>query len=209
MKTHNPAALSSSFFVTGRLNVAAGEFLKRLEAVPALKASKSQRQTFMVNDPTGQSRIQVSANRLEYTYWFERKSLRLYTKHLIRFLSILSLIGESYQCDLATLYTSIMEVLTEQLEQMPRIEKIENPELLVRQLKSISDMNCGLSLKALELQSKLERFDNEKAVLVRFSKDVISGTLDKIGKDRSPEAMSRILGTTSETYNSTLLMTKE
>jgi hypothetical protein len=210
-KRNIPSGLKSSFLVTGRFKASSAEFVKHLQTVPSLCLSKGdENPTFLVTESDGRcmAELRVLGNKLVFDYWFERRSLKEYARGLIRFLSILAYARELYEADLASLYPSIMEVLAEHIEEMPHgYHKIENAELLVRRIRTLADMNCALSLKIIESQAQCERLKAERSVLERFSRDVIENASEKVGKaGQASEALPRVLGVTTDTYKSVLLL---
>lgn len=210
MKKRNPTLyLKSSFVVTGRFKAPITEFVKNLQEIPSLNLAKGGAiPVISLTETNGLStaELRVLSNRLEFTYMFEKRSLKEYTRNLIRFLSILAYSVELFEVDLASIYPSIIEVLAEHVEGAPlRSREIWNAELMVRRIKDLADMNCSLSLEIKETCVRNEKLAADSAVLARFSKEVIENASEKVGKaDKASEVLPKFLGVTIGAYESVL-----
>jgi hypothetical protein len=197
--------LKSSFWVSGKLKVPIGTICTHLEAAPFLKPSKSTKpNTFCLLESGGitTSELQLMGTKLIFNYSFAKSCNKEYAKNLVRFLSILAYLSDLYETDLSTLYPILMEVLVGYVEEMPyQNKKVENIELLVLQTKTLSEMNCSLSLKLIASQIKCQDLERENKNLLRFSKEAIEGAMARMGiVDRATASIPKITGTTNEAY---------
>ncbi len=197
--------LKSSFFVSGKFKVQIAQFYTHLQSAPFLRMTKAgDNRTFSIieSDGVSTSELQVTGNRLTFNYCFNRCSAKEYAKNLIKFLSILAYSADFYDPELSSLYPSFMEALVEYMEEIPYTEgKIENSELLIRKVKTLSAMNCSLSFKTLEFQRKCKDLELENECLKKFSKDAIAAAMTKMAlKDPTAESLPKIIGTTTEAY---------
>lgn len=197
--------LKSSFVVSGKLKVEPNELYIHLQAAPFLHlASGCGSKTFSIIESNGSttSELQVIGSKLIFSYRFDKVSTKEYTKNLLKFLSILAYMGDIYETELSSLYPSIMEVLVGCIEEMPYSEiKTENSNMLIKQAKILSSMNCSLSVQILEMQTKCQNLEFQNGCMAKFSRDVIEATMAKIGvRDPNTEHLSKIIGTSAEVY---------
>lgn len=197
--------LKSSFSVMGKLRVPMHELYAHLESASFLSLVKAgEPQIYSINEAEGvnNSELQISGNKLTFIYRFQRSSTREYARNLLKFLSILAYLGDLYEPELKFLYPAITEVLVGYAEEsLYSNKKIENSDLLIRQIKALSSMNCSLSLKILEFQLKCKNLEDEKSNLAKFSKDAIENAMAHLSI-KNPDAtnLPKVLGTTSEVY---------
>jgi hypothetical protein len=205
--------LKSSFTSTGKLKVPVSDFIKRLQDVPSLNLLKgSEIPTFSVGTKrTGNSELQLAGNKLVFNYWFDRMSLKEYTKNLIKFLALLTYLSDIYEANFASLYPYLTEVLVEHTEEMHSVDhRLYNTTLLIKQTKGLAEMNCSLSLKIIELQAEFANLKSDNAILSRFSEEVLANASENT-KSANPDSLPRALGTNTETYRaiSSILSKKE
>lgn len=197
--------LKSSFSVSGKPKVPINELCARLQSAPFLHLTKaSEPKIFSITESNGStsSELQVAGNKLVFNYRFHRSSTKEYAKNLLKFLSILAYLGDMYEPELPSLYPSIMEILVGYMEEIPYADrKIENSDLLIRQAKTLSAMNCSLSLQILEVQAKCKSLELENVNMAKFSRDAIYGAMARAGiKDPNTGSLPKIIGTTAEAY---------
>jgi len=196
--------LKSSFVISGKLKVPTAELGKRLITVPNLKPIRGDALAFTLMELGGRSHsdLKILGNKFIFNYRFKRKSPKEHAINLIKLLSILVCINELYEPELASIYPSIMEVLADYAEEKTYgSKKTENIELLIRKQKLLSDANCSLSFKILDFQAQNAKLKDEKEILVKFSRDVIYGAMERTGINASNvDAVSKLLGTTTEKY---------
>jgi hypothetical protein len=160
--------------------------------------------SFSTIEPEGNtpSELEVIGNKLIFNYPIHRRSTKEYIKNFLKFLSILAYLENLYDPELSSLYPSIVEVLMAYADELPYKDgKIENSELLIKQIKLLSSMNCSLSLQILDFQLRCKNLELENDSLAKFSKDAIDGAMGRIAtKDSNDDALPRVIGTTSEAY---------
>ncbi len=203
MKKPESNELRSSFTAVGKMKSSPTELLKHLQTIPYLRLLKNTNiPTFSLVKPEGpsQSELRVMGNKLIFSYCFERRSLREYSKNLLQFLALLAYATNVFETDLGSIYPYIIEILSESLEIMPKgYGKIENSVLLLKKMKILSEMNCSLSLKILATESKSSNLTSQNKILERFASDIISNAFEKVGSGEK-SGLHRSLGTTAEIY---------
>jgi hypothetical protein len=197
--------LKSSFSVTGKFRVPTNEFCSSLRTAPFIQLTKTGKpSTFAITEPDGlnNQELQVAGNKLVFSYSSNRRSTKEYAKNLLKFLSILSYLGDLYEPELPSIYPSIMELLVGYIEEAHyKDRKIENCELLIREIKTLSSMNCSLSIQILDLELESKTLEAKNKSLSNFTKDAIEGAMARIAvKNPSAEALSKVIGTPSEVY---------
>lgn len=196
--------LKSSFSVSGRPKVQINEFHSHLESAPFLRLKTKEPKVFSLveAESNGTSELQVLGNKLVFNYAFHRRSNKEYIKNFLKLLSILAYVGNVYETDFSSLYPTIVEVLNAYIDETSfKDGKVENSELLIRKAKTLTAMNCTLSLKILDFERKCRKIEAENESLAKFSKDAINGAMGRLSaNDPNDEALPRIIGTTAEAY---------
>ncbi len=198
--------LKSSFTASGKLKVPVRTLITRLQTMPSLRLLKDKEVpilSFIETGLTSSSEIRVEGNRLILNYQFQRMSLKEYMKNLTRFISILAYTSDLYEADLSSIYPYLTEVLIRYAEEMHNEDgKLWNGRLLAKQAKVLSDMNCSLSLKIVEIQAECAKLRSDRALLLKFYNDVSARALEKVGnRENDQTSIPRILGTSTETYD--------
>lgn len=204
MRTPNaaPKMLESSFSLSGKIKSAENDVHILLQRVPFIKSSSKELQTYSINNSKGEKIANISflKNELRLKYHFPRFSLKEYTKGLLLLLSILPYLEAAYEPDLSSLYPIVTGALTEYIKETIYPEqKIENGNLLMHKIGSLSEMNSSLSLQILTMEELINKLNAEKEILSSFSKGVISNSIEKIGNiSQQDSILPKVLGVSSQ-----------
>lgn len=209
----NDAKLKSSFVVSGRLKIPVEELVNKILNIPTLKRIKGEPLTFQLVEfnRNNNSALKIVGNKLIFEYYFKRKSQKEDSRSMIKFISILALLSQFYEPELSSIYPNIMEILASCSEEITLgHSKIENSELLLKKQKSLSDVNCSLSLKILDFQAQNAKLKAEKEILGKFSREAIYNAIERTGtNDPNSADLPKVMGTTAESYKAVKSMVFE
>jgi hypothetical protein len=200
----NVQKLHSSFTVNVDLCCDKAALIRSLGKVPCLNLkSGAWPLVYSIKDKPDEnvSEIQFDTNTIILRYTFARHSLGVYTKNLVRLLSMLSYLDGLYKIEVKSLYSYIMEALRRHIEENPKPNQIENGELLVKRINMLSEMNAELSLKIIGADRTILQLKEESDMLGLFAREVLVSAMEKVRQGGGNiESVAKVLGVSQAVF---------
>jgi hypothetical protein len=165
--------LSSSFSLRAELTTTLDRVSERVSclAEAARRVSEGARLVFDIDSrPGSESRLVLGKDEVVYTFYFEHPGAANYSRNLVVFLSILSLVREDYRFDACGLFPYMLEALRWSVP-IPAQNAKEGKEREI--ISSLSVSNCRLASSAVGSWSKAAELEKMLSAYTELTDELI------------------------------------